>query len=101
MKPIINLSISACILFLAACTNEPSNEEKAAAAKQKVDNAMKADKAAHMNIAGLNIQPEDPYCNMPITAGITDTATVRSKLYGFCSKECKEEFLKEQNAKKQ
>ena len=35
----------------------------------------------------------DPVCKMPVTAGITDTATSNGKTIGFCSPECKEEFL--------
>lgn len=33
-------------------------------------------------------------CGMPVTAGIADTAVYKGKTYGFCSKECKEEFKK-------
>ncbi len=38
---------------------------------------------------------KDPSCGMPLTAGLEDTTTYKGKLYGFCSKECKEAFLKE------
>lgn len=38
--------------------------------------------------------PKDLACGMPLSAGIGDTAHYQGKLYGFCSKECKEEFLK-------
>jgi YHS domain-containing protein len=31
---------------------------------------------------------------MPLTAGLEDTTRYKGKLYGFCSRECKEEFLK-------
>lgn len=43
---------------------------------------------------------EDPTCGMPIAGGIADTATVDGKLYGFCAKECKDEFLKTASVKK-
>lgn len=37
----------------------------------------------------------DFYCGMDITKyGVTDTVHYKSKLYGFCSKSCKEEFEK-------
>mgnify|MGYP001550433322 CR=1 FL=1 len=35
----------------------------------------------------------DPVCFMPVTAGITDTAFYKGKVYGFCSGECKRLFL--------
>lgn len=37
---------------------------------------------------------KDFVCGMPISAGIEDTAHYKEKVYGFCSKECKEEFAK-------
>src|ERR1700744_2239706 len=37
----------------------------------------------------------DPACGMPLSAGLMDTTTYNGKLYGFCSQECKNEFLKD------
>lgn len=37
---------------------------------------------------------KDVVCGMPVTAGIADTTHYKRKVYGFCSAECKEEFLK-------
>lgn len=37
---------------------------------------------------------KDHVCGMPVSAGIADTAHYRGKAYGFCSKECKDEFVK-------
>lgn len=37
---------------------------------------------------------KDFSCGMPLTAGVADTAQYNGKVYGFCSKECKTEFLK-------
>jgi YHS domain-containing protein len=36
----------------------------------------------------------DPSCGMPVSAEIGDTAHYKNKVIGFCSKECKDEFLK-------
>jgi YHS domain-containing protein len=36
---------------------------------------------------------KDFVCGMPVSAGIADTAHFKGKVYGFCSKECKEEFV--------
>ena len=41
---------------------------------------------------------KDPACGMPLTAGVEDTVHFKGKLYGFCSKECKDTFLKAPNA---
>lgn len=38
---------------------------------------------------------EDVVCGMPIKAGLSDTAMVNGKIYGFCSKECKEAYVKD------
>jgi YHS domain-containing protein len=37
---------------------------------------------------------KDVVCGMPVTAGIADTTHYKGKVYGFCSAECKGEFLK-------
>lgn len=37
---------------------------------------------------------KDFICGMPVTAGVEDTAHYKDKVYGFCAKECKDEFLK-------
>ncbi len=51
----------------------------------------------HPELAFRNMKfdnTKDLYCGMPLKAGVGDTAHYKGKLYGFCSKECKEEFLK-------
>ena len=55
------------------------------------------EKVLHPEIAFRNLKfdnTKDLYCGMPLTAGVGDTANYKGKLYGFCSKECKEEFEK-------
>ena len=42
----------------------------------------------------------DPICDMALPAIAKDTAIVEDKVYGFCSKECKEEFVKAMVAQK-
>lgn len=34
----------------------------------------------------------DPICNMPVAAGVADTAHVKGKIFGFCSTGCKDAF---------
>jgi YHS domain-containing protein len=38
---------------------------------------------------------KDLVCGMPVSAGIADTAHYNGKVYGFCSQECKDQFLKD------
>ena len=38
---------------------------------------------------------KDPSCGMPVTAGIADTIHYSGKVFGFCSDECKQAFLKD------
>jgi len=41
---------------------------------------------------------KDLVCGMPLSAGVGDTANYKGKVYAFCSKECKEAFLKDPSA---
>lgn len=87
-------SIAAACLLLHSCGN--SNKKTAAA----------ADTAQHQHhtmtlpppekkFAGVIFANEKDYiCGMPVRAGVDDTAHYKNKVYGFCAKECKEEFLK-------
>ena len=43
---------------------------------------------------GLLVNKKDPVCEMPVSAGVTDTLTYKGNLLGFCSEECKAEFVK-------
>ncbi len=55
------------------------------------------DLALHPEKAFKNIQfdnAKDFVCGMPVSAGVGDTAHYKGKVYGFCSKECRDEFLK-------
>ncbi len=70
----------------AAKTEAPVAEQKPAAAQ--IDQAKNS-------YEGLQFDDKkDPVCNMPLSAGINDTAHYDKKLYGFCSAACKEEFEK-------
>lgn len=37
---------------------------------------------------------KDFYCGMDVNMGVSDTAHYKGKVYGFCAKVCKDEFLK-------
>jgi len=85
MKKILFGGLVLGILSTTACNRqnrassyqfpEVSHDEKGAFKNVKVDNA------------------NDLVCGMTLTAGIGDTAHYNGKVYGFCSKECKDKFL--------
>lgn len=86
-----------CLLFfvMTACTSNkaPEIQEKAPA---KYGSTMQVDTSVHstkFSPAMVN-NKRDFICGMPVTAGIADTAHYRGNIYGFCAKECKDEFLK-------
>lgn len=95
MKKILTLIVCSTILW--ACNNA-ATEEKATV---DTSNTSTMAEPASIDTAGLKFSSkEDPICGMPVAGGIADTATVDGKLYGFCAKECKDEFLKTASAKK-
>ena len=83
---------SSCILFLAACGSS-TTEQKAATATTDTTLSV-LDSAAKTYDVKLVDNKKDPTCGMPVTAGISDTAHYENKVLGFCSTECKNEFLK-------
>jgi YHS domain-containing protein len=74
-------------LFVAGCRQNPKVEMNSAVIpgtdtlKKKFTSDMVDNK-------------KDPSCGMPVTAGIEDTVHYNGKVYGFCSDECKQQFLK-------
>ncbi|HVX00342.1 MAG TPA: YHS domain-containing protein, partial [Candidatus Babeliaceae bacterium] len=58
-----------------------------------------ADSIRHAELNKLTIVNEnDPACGMPLLRGFDDTATYQGKLIGFCSKECRDSFLRKPEA---
>jgi YHS domain-containing protein len=79
------LFVVSSVLF--ACNQKPSTEINPAAMKS-------ADTAKAKFTAAMVDNRKDPNCGMPVTAGIEDTLHYNGKVYGFCSAECKQAFLK-------
>lgn len=83
MKRILVAAI--LLLTVWGCNNQPKAPSD--------HNAMEA-RPETKDFSGVKFASDkDPACGMPLSAGITDTATVDGKIYGFCSPECKDEFL--------
>lgn len=80
------------VTTIAACHN-PQPAERAFG---KTETATISPAAAYkQSLKSLHFDyAKDPTCGMPLKAGLEDTAHYKGKLYGFCSKECKAEFLK-------
>ena len=82
------------MVFVTACQSGPAKTDKPATDTM----AMAKDSAANIFEHLIVDNKKDPGCGMPVTAGISDTAHYKDKVLGFCSKECKEEFLKNPEA---
>ncbi|HEY4967953.1 MAG TPA: YHS domain-containing protein [Puia sp.] len=87
------LSLTLFIFITAFCTIANSCDQQpqttnAPAVMQQNDSAKKKFTAAMVD------NKKDPNCGMPVTAGIEDTVHYNGKVYGFCSDECKQAFLK-------
>lgn len=81
------------VLIMAACENGATKTDKMAADTT----AMKVDTVKQFDIALVD-NKKDPSCGMPVSAGIGDTAHFKNKVLGFCSAECKAEFVKNPEA---
>ena len=86
LKYIITLPI---IFVLTACNIEP--KQPAAPVVNKEAPHTHTEKA----FSGVDFaSSKDLACGMPLTAGLTDTAHYKGKIFGFCSIECKQDFVK-------
>ena len=84
------------IMVAAFSCNQPAT----VAPEKKMETTMAPVKdTTSNNLAKLEYaSKKDLSCGMPISAGLSDTATYKGKLYGFCSAECKADFLKDPEA---
>jgi len=81
------------LIGLTACHSYSSQE--ASISKPDVSPAINSAANAASNLKNLKFDyPKDPACGMPLKAGLEDSTQYKGKLYGFCSKECKETFMK-------
>jgi YHS domain-containing protein len=70
------------VLLIASC-NDAAPVDKTVVTKDE----------SHKYPVSLVDNKKDFSCGMPVSAGIGDTAHYKGKVYGFCSKECKDAFL--------
>lgn len=90
MKKVLFHLIFGGLLTLAACDNL-----KKQVGEEQI-NTVPAPKESNIDIPVSALATNKDYvCGMTVEAGqIADTAHYESKIYGFCSKECKAEFMK-------
>jgi YHS domain-containing protein len=77
----------AIVLIVFACNEKPKTEP-VSSTSTIIDSVRKKYTTAMVD------NKKDPSCGMPMTAGIEDTVHFNGKVYGFCSDECKQIFLK-------
>jgi YHS domain-containing protein len=94
MKIIVGSLMASMLLFALACGQSNTNTSTSDTSKV----AMTDTSAEKSYPASLVNNKKDPSCGMPVTAGIGDTAHYENLVIGFCSKECKDEFLKNPKA---
>lgn len=85
------LLLSLVSLFFTACKNK--NKEQVPDLKDSSTMVSPKTDSVKFTVAIVD-NAKDPTCGMPVSAGIEDTAHYNNKVLGFCSKECKDEFLK-------
>ena len=96
MKNLFKLSIAVAGLFsMTACA---SNQQEKATTTDTAMTMQQDTTTAPAFTAAMVDNKKDPTCGMPVTAGINDTAHYENKVLGFCSTECKNEFLKNPKA---
>lgn len=86
MKKLITLLLFSAVVACNQPANKRETPEKGTVAKDTVT----------MRLKDLTFAvKKDLVCGMSVSAGISDTALYKGKLYGFCSNECKDDFLKD------
>jgi len=95
MKKLVFASLFLSAILVSACGSASSEN----ASPKDTSAAMTQDTSTEktFDIALVN-NKKDPSCGMPVSAGISDTAHYDNKVIGFCSTECKNEFLKNPKA---
>ncbi|HVI43954.1 MAG TPA: hypothetical protein VM802_03775 [Chitinophaga sp.] len=81
----------ACAAFLAACS-QPAKQASHEATHDSAQ-AMTPEGEEKQYDVALVANKRDPFCRMPVKAGIYDTAHYNNMVLGFCSSACKDSFL--------
>ncbi|MGV3767746.1 MAG: YHS domain-containing protein [Chitinophagaceae bacterium] len=90
MKKVFSILVLAATVALVSCDNNGNTKAAGTDSMHHVYGG--AEEAATTLPHTLASEKKDPVCGMPVTAGITDTAHYKGKVYGFCASECKKMF---------
>ena len=88
--------IAFSLIALTACNSKNSESNQTTAKQSLVEDSIAAVVSVFDTIQVDN--KKDPSCGMPVKGNISDTTLYEGKLYGFCSAECKQDFLKNPKA---
>jgi YHS domain-containing protein len=91
---ISSLVMASLVLFSCGTSNDKANAGSAGTNQVAIMDTTNEKTYA----VSLVNNKKDPTCGMPVTAGISDTAHYEKNVLGFCSTECKNEFLKNPKA---
>jgi len=96
----INTKIFLVVLITIQFSCQSGNDTKGKENEVAIP-AADTNKAEEKPFANIQFASKiDTSCGMPLTAGIGDTLHLNDKIYGFCSKDCKEEFANKLIAEK-
>ncbi|MDE1191678.1 MAG: YHS domain-containing protein [Arachidicoccus sp.] len=94
MKKFILIStIAACLMMVFSCGNHDNTPTTKIDSTKPKTVSMTGDTSKFT--LSMMVNKKDFVCRMPLTAGIGDTVHYKGKVYGFCSKGCKESFLQD------
>lgn len=88
---LVQLLCLSFVLFVACSQPSKPAEESTVASDSMM---IRSDSVKIVFTAAMVDNKKDPSCGMPVTAGIEDTVHYNGKVFGFCSEECKQAFLK-------
>jgi len=85
MRPIL-FGLVWPLVLLSSCSKQIVTSTK------EVPPASQGESAGYLNVRFDS--DRDLVCGMPLSAGVGDTAHYADKVFGFCSKTCKDKFAK-------
>ena len=89
----MKITYAAVVLLFVACNTASNKEESKQPANTDTTMSVKQETVKYTITMVDN--KKDPSCGMPVQGGIDDTIHYNNKVIGFCSKDCKDAFMKD------